>query len=469
MQITSETITWVFVAVGVLLRLLEYADFRRPYMDERSLLFNLEHLAPFDLKTTLTESQLAAPGFLILERLMVRLPIPAVPAARLVPLVSAIISMFLMRSVARRFLTAHAVPIAVGLFALNDWLLYYSAEIKQYSTEVALTLAAWLLAAGPVARSYSELAAMSNQRKRLLTVYGAVGLWFSFPLAFVLAAIGTLFIVPAALGKDRKKALDFAAMSLVWAANFALCNWISHRILTKNRFIWDWWYFAFLPIPPRSLADLQRTSWQVLNLLNSPSCVLTPLGVLPSAFLALGLFALGAVSLARRSAGGLFMLVAPIAFAVLASALHQYPFHGRLLLFLVPTVHLLVAAGAAAIARKWGAPLALVLGAFLLYEPAFLVVWHRMIAVRHHARYDSHGDLAPDLLDYLEDQEKMRQNALRKKQDRDQQQDPSNLPAQPDPPGRAAPSDRPLGHASASRSPLSARLGPPVDAFSGVD
>ena len=53
----------------------------------------------------------------MIERLLVRLPFPVVAAARLVPLLSAIISMFLMRSVARRFLAAHAVPIAVGLFA----------------------------------------------------------------------------------------------------------------------------------------------------------------------------------------------------------------------------------------------------------------------------------------------------------------------------------------------------------------
>ncbi len=70
-------------------------------------------------------------------------------AARLIPLVCGIASMFLMRSVARRYLTPRAVPIAVGLFALDDWLLYYSAEIKQYSSDVALTLVALLLAAAP--------------------------------------------------------------------------------------------------------------------------------------------------------------------------------------------------------------------------------------------------------------------------------------------------------------------------------
>ena len=99
------------------------------------------------------------------------------------------------------------------------------------------------------------------------------------------------------------------------------------------------------------------SSWQVLNLLNSPSGVLTPLGVIPSAFLALGLFVVGAYSLGKRSLGGLYLIVAPLPFAIVASALHQYPFHGRLLIFLVPTVHLLVGEGAATLTRKGGARL----------------------------------------------------------------------------------------------------------------
>ena len=57
--------------------------------------------------------------------------------------------MFLMRSVARRYLHPRAVPIAVGLFALDDWLIYYSAEIKQYCSDTTLTLVALLLRRRP--------------------------------------------------------------------------------------------------------------------------------------------------------------------------------------------------------------------------------------------------------------------------------------------------------------------------------
>ncbi len=54
-----------------------------------------------------------------------------------------------MRSAARRYLDRRAVPLAVGLLALGDHLLYYSAEIKQYSCDLVMALAALLLGRTP--------------------------------------------------------------------------------------------------------------------------------------------------------------------------------------------------------------------------------------------------------------------------------------------------------------------------------
>jgi hypothetical protein len=191
-------------------------------------------------------------------------------------------------------------------------------------------------------------------------------------------------------------------MISIWVVSFGCCYHVSHRILSEDRFIWDWWHFAFLPIPPRSFADSERVFWHVLNLFNSPSWVLTPLGVLASAFLAAGLYAFGVLSLLRRWRGGAFLLVAPLVFTLGASALHQYPFHGRLLIFLVPTVHLLVAEGAAVLTRHRSAFLATVVTIFLLVQPAGQATWNQAIVNRLHGYHDSHGDLFGDLLDYMD-------------------------------------------------------------------
>ncbi len=356
---TTENLAWLAVAVGVLLRITEYADFRDLYMDELSLLHNLTNIAVFDFHTMLAEEQLAPPGFLVVERLLVRLPLDPVLAGRLFPLVCGIGSVFLMRLVAYRFVQRQAVPVAVGLFALSDWLTYYSGELKQYSTDVVLTLAALLMAArftsAPASGSNlssDQTDAGAAQRKLLiLAVFGMVGVWFSYPLAFVLGGVGTYVMASAAFRRDWKTARWALWMSMAWAASFAACFRVSHAILTRGQFIWIWWDFAFLPLPPRSAADLERVFWHLVNVFNSPSDVLTPLGVVTSGLVALGLFVGGALALGMTWPGGLYLLLSPIVLALAASALRQYPFHGRLLLFLVPMVHLLVAQGAVTLAR----------------------------------------------------------------------------------------------------------------------
>ena len=92
--------------------------------------------------------------------------------------------MFLMRSLGRRYLLPAAVPITVGLFALDDWLIYYSTELKQYSSDILLTQVALLLV--PPREEDT-----TRRRQLALVAFGVVGVWFSHPLALVLGAVGS--------------------------------------------------------------------------------------------------------------------------------------------------------------------------------------------------------------------------------------------------------------------------------------
>lgn len=403
--VSREALITMAIALGIAFRLLGYADNRPLYRDERSLLENLVKLAVFDFHTTLTEFQLAPPGFLAIERMLVRLPGNDVLAARAFPLALGIASLFLFRATARRFLMPDAVPIAMGLFALSDWLIYYSSEIKQYSCDLVLTLAALLLAAGPAPPEAQagpeESRALSTRRLVSLGAFGAVGVWFSYPLAFVLAGVGAYLFAIAVMGRDRRGALGLSAVGLAWAASFGVCYVVSHGMLDKGRFIWDWWDFAFLRIPPHSVAELKLECWQLLNIFDSPADVKTPLGPVFTAFLALVLAIAGAASIGRRWPGGLFLLLAPAAGVVAASAMRQYPFHGRLLIFLVPAVQMLVSQGAAVLSRPGGRRLMIAMGAFLLIQPLYDAFEHQFFRPLNHDSFDSHGDLRPDLLDDL--------------------------------------------------------------------
>ena len=248
------------------------------------------------------------------------------------------------------------------------------------------------------------LAMGSSRREQiLLTTLGAVGVWFSHPLALVLAGAGSYLFLKSALRSEWRGAIAWVSVSLLWALNFAGCYHISQRIVSKDGFLDSWWAFAYLPFPPRSFTEAEQTFWQLFNVINSPAGIVTPLGVLPSALIGAGLFLLGAWSLGLwRERSGSCLPIAPILCAVAASVLHRYPFHGRLLVFLIPSIHLLVAEGVAALTKQTSAKLTFVLAAFLLTQPVLDILFYRIIRARSHSEYDSHGDLHPDVLDYLD-------------------------------------------------------------------
>lgn len=389
---SCEGLTWIALAAGFAFRVQEYADNRGLYLDEVSLFQNLVRRSIFDFRT-LADHQLAPPGFLVIERLMVRLPMNREFAARLLPLVFSLASLFLFRAVARRYLVRTAVPLAMAFFALSDYLAYYAAEIKQYSLDVTLTLTALLLAtrsSPPKARRWAVLGA-----------FGTAAVWFSHPIAFALGGLGFYEILSAAIAKRPRDMLLGVAVSTGWAASFTACFLVSHHLLDKDSFMWDWWNFAFLRIPPRSAAEAIRVSLQLINVFINPGWIVTPLGFKFSACLATGLFLAGAVALGKRWRGGLFLLMAPIFFALLASILHKYPFHGRLLLFLLPTIYLLVAEGTMVIGRRTGPVVLTVLIVLLLFRPVTDPLWQRSIT-RRTGGPDSHGDLHFDLLDEID-------------------------------------------------------------------
>ena len=150
--------------------------------------------------------------------------------------------------------------------------------------------------------------------------------------------------------------------------------------------MWGFWEFAFPPMPPASLWDatwvLRRFTYLFVNPLNFE----TPLGARLSALPAFGLFVAGCLSSWKREKALFGMLALPILFVLLASCLRLYPFHGRLVLFLVPSLLLLIAEGAGWFRETFGGGVtwAFLLGTLLLF-PSLGAFYH---LVEKHDRKD---------------------------------------------------------------------------------
>ncbi len=105
------------------------------------------------------------------------------------------------------------------------------------------------------------------------------------------------------------------------------------------------WNFAFLPVPPRSYADLIPLGGVLLDVFVNPLNLIVPFSSPWIVVLPVLLVLIGGVSLARQDRRLFLVLGLPIFLALVAAALRKYPFHGRLMIELVPALFVMIAAG----------------------------------------------------------------------------------------------------------------------------
>ena len=123
-------------------------------------------------------------GFLIVERLLVRMLGDSRYVVRFVPLVCGIGSLWLFKSLALRWLSSRSALVALALFVLSDDLVYYASELKPYSSDLLVGLCA-LVASARLARHPGD--------PRSTAIVGLLALaapWFSFSALFVIAGCG---------------------------------------------------------------------------------------------------------------------------------------------------------------------------------------------------------------------------------------------------------------------------------------
>jgi hypothetical protein len=149
--------------------------------------------------------------------------------------------------------------------------------------------------------------------------------------------------------------------------SFAAFYLISLRNLSGNQTLEKSWAKkgTFMPLPPRSLADLEWFPSAFVKMFSNP------LG-LPFPTLAAIIFIIGCFALALKNKKQLLLFIAPILITALASGLHKYPFGRRLLLFLIPALLIVIASGIEYIGNKkppYSFAAGAALAALLLFQP----------------------------------------------------------------------------------------------------
>jgi len=315
------------------LRIVAWARNQSLWSDEASLALNLLHRDWSGLLAPLELNQGAPIGFLYAMKTALIVFGNHEYALRLVPLLAGLAALPMFYLVCCRLFAPGARLLALLLFATLGSLIYYSAEAKQYSSDLLFALIFLWLALRV------EHIGWNRNRAWGFAVAGALGLWFSHPLIFVLTAILLVQFGDALRRENWSECRLLLLPGLLWLTSFGLFYVVSLSHLQSDPYLLDFWegHNAFLP------HNATAPVWLVHALLGNVFNSTLRIGEYYPAACALWL--MGHWRLFGRDRKTWFLLVTPILVTLVASALRRYPFSARLLLFLVPIYILLLVKG----------------------------------------------------------------------------------------------------------------------------
>jgi len=327
-----ETLSWFVIILGVVLRLRQYIANRSLWVDEASLALNIVHRSLGGLTQALDYNQGAPIGFLFIEKLAILIFENNEYSLRLFPLVSGLLSVCLIYLITKEQIGRGM--FAVIMLAVSPTLIYYSSELKQYSSDVMISL---------LLLYFSILCFRDNENIRsyiLLCLAGAGAIWISHPSIFVLAGIGLVLAGDKLINRNLPQLLWVLGMGIAWVLAFGLSYYLSLRSLAQNQYLNEYWINHFPPLPPWDHLEWYGDAFTSLLENISPSFAISLLSVLCSILILIGI-----IACFRRNLKLALITILPFVMAIIASGLHLYPLSGRFLLFLVPFAVLLLAEG----------------------------------------------------------------------------------------------------------------------------
>ena len=316
---------WAQVAIylGIVLRIREYLSSRPLWLDEAAFALSIIQRSFWELVQQV-EPVYSAAGFFLLEKISVLVFGGSEMSLRLFPLIAGIISIILFYKVAKLFLNNKTAIFAIFIFSILDSLIYFSAEVKQYSFDVLVALIIYYIV-------------LSTKSKLLWILVGSLSIWFSHPAIFILAGIGLTITVSYLWQRNWQKFAEMILIQFFWLFSFGLSFFLTVK-LGDNQELISFWNFTYAPAP----ASLDAFKWYfdaIVNFMINPTGLSYPrYGLL--------VILLGSVFLFRKNKFHLAILIFPFILTLLASFLHTYPFIGRFLLFLIPAALILFAQGA---------------------------------------------------------------------------------------------------------------------------
>ncbi|MCK5012704.1 MAG: hypothetical protein KAS66_02705 [Candidatus Omnitrophica bacterium] len=325
----------VLLGIGVMLRAVHYLDNLSFWADEAWVALNLTRGSIQDALFNMNLNRQSIPpvGFLLSVKMLLEGFGNSEYAFRFFSFFCGLLSLGLYARLVKDHFETGVQYTALVLFVFSGPLIFYSAQLKQYSSDVAVAVVLYYISFAVLRKPLNLL------RMVCLTLVGFLSVCLSHSAIFVLSAIAISHMLFLFNDQNKAQYAKHISVYLLWFTSFLLIYFLYfHAMFESEALGYQKVYFL-------SLKDLRASLVQILRIFKNP---------LAMSFYGFGfpIFVLGVFSLFKKNKNFALQMALPVLLAIAASFLNKYPFHGRFLLFLLPALFLFLAEGFYCIYKK---------------------------------------------------------------------------------------------------------------------
>jgi len=354
-------LNFLIIAAGIAYRVVIFLQNRSLFIDEANVGRNIAERSFSQFFETLSYEQYAAPLFLFLVKTSTLLLGMTEYALRLWPLIAGIISLLLFYQLLKREFSVIWLWFPL-LWMGFTWRMYkFSTEVKQYTTDIMVCLALLNLV---------YLIPPDKLNWKTATLWGIIGavlIWLSMPVVFILAGIGFYYFFHFFIKDKKLNIVQPILLSItLWLISFGVYYFAIIKQQTGTDYLLRSHADYYIPLIPTSTAEVKL----LLSRLNGFWQAVfgnTALAVV-STFL---LTAIGCLQIFKRDKKKLFLYFAPFALMIFAVGVKQFSLMPRITLFVWPLLMICVLAGVQFLMqwnKNWSAAILTVLLAIVVYN-----------------------------------------------------------------------------------------------------
>lgn len=328
-------INYLIIAAGIVYRIVIYFQNRSLFIDEANVGRNIAERGFSQFFETLSYEQYAPPFFLFIIKASTLLFGMTEQALRLWPLIAGILSILAFYQLLKREISIRWLWFPLLWMGFTYRMFKFSTEVKQYTTDILVCL---------VLLNLVYIIPPNKLNWKTATIWavlGAVLIWFSMPVVFILAGIGFYYFFHSFFNEKKYQINKPIILSIaIWLLSFGLYYFAIIKQQTGTDYLLRSHADFYIPLIPTSFAEFKLLGGRLVGFWKAVFGG-TTLAIICTSVLAI----LGTLHFFKKDKFKLFLYVVPFALMIFAVGVKQFSLMPRITLFVWPLLMLVVIAG----------------------------------------------------------------------------------------------------------------------------